>query len=173
MCGRIEAAIAGFTRALQLEPANTQAKEKLLALRQHCLRSIETASAGVAAQDVPKPTLDATVLSFLNAIEQIPLCDPTLAPSQAAKGQSRSDSSYYVRESYRLFRLPSESAKQQAIRALEQAGNHNYRYWVIAALAAFEKGDSAQAMQLLRAASDRNPADLYVERVRIEKKRGA
>jgi tetratricopeptide (TPR) repeat protein len=123
MCGRIEAAIAGFTRALQVDPANAQAKQNLLALREQCLKTMEATQANGSksgkapvVEQAPACTAeqasDAALQSFINALEQIPLCDPTLpAWLREALERSSTDCSYVVREGYRLFTLLAEGAR--------------------------------------------------------------
>ena len=179
MCGRIEAAIAGFTRALQLDAANTQAKENLLVLREQCLKAITAAQDTGQVLDssvvsdahpawAPEHVEEAVVQWFVNALAQIPLCDPTLPVwLRDALEKSGTDSSHVVREAYRLFTLLEEGAKQRVLEWLEQAGEANYRLRLIAALAAFEIPDWPHVLRLVRAAGDQRPEDLYVERVRM------
>ena len=179
MCGRIEAAIAGFTRALQLDPSNAQAKENLQALREQCLKTITTAEAimqGLSGSVTPDAqntwtagrAQETAVQSFINALAQIPLCDPTLPVwLRDALEKSGTDSSHVVREAYRLFMLLEGGAKERVLEWMEQAGEANYRLRVIAALVAFERKDWPRALQLVRAAGDQRPEDLYVERVRV------
>ena len=178
-CGQIEAAIAGFTRALQLNPSNAQAKENLLALREQCLKAIEAAQGapgepGTGAAGEPsaarsvEQAQEGALQSFIGALAQIPLCDPTLpAWLRDAHEKSGTDSSYVVREAYRLFALMEEGVKRLASEWMELAGEKNYRLRLIAALEAFEKQDWPRVLRLVRAAGDQNPADLYVERVRM------
>ncbi len=177
-CGRIEAAIAGFTRALQLDPANTQAKENLLALRDQCLKTMEAAQADLARLGgTPasgsltcneQPLQDVEVQSFVNALAQIPLCDPTIPGwLRDALEKSGTDSSYVVREGYRLFSLLEGSAKRRALEWMLQAADRSYRLYLIAVLDAFERRDWPRALQSIRAAGDRRPEDLFVERLRI------
>ena len=42
-CGRADAAISGFTRALQLDSGNTEARDNLLALLKQCVNQLEEA----------------------------------------------------------------------------------------------------------------------------------
>jgi len=156
-----------------------QAKENLLALREQCLKTMEATQANgsksgkePAVEPAPAYTaeqrLDAALQSFINALEQTPLCDPTLpAWLRDALEKSGTNSSYVVREAYRLFALIEEGVKRRASEWMEQAGEENYRLRLIAALGAFEKQDWPRVLRLVRATGDQNPADLYVERVRM------
>ena len=173
-CGRIEAAIAGFTRALQLEPSNTQARENLLGLREQCLKTIAAvqrsgvAPAGAAAACGTEPACEMAVQAYINALAEIPLCDPTLPTWQRdALEKSGTDSSHVVREAYRLFTLLNDSAKRRVREWMEPAGKGNYRLRLIAALDAFASQDWPRVLPLVRAASDQCPEDLYAERVRM------
>jgi len=179
-CGRIEAAIAGFTRALQLEPSNTQARENLLALREECLKTIKAVQANgggpasaaracdPAAVCGTEPACEVAVRAYINALAEIPLCDPTLPTwLRDALEKSGTDSSHVVREGYRLFTLLDDGAKRRVREWMEQAGEENYRLRLIAALSAFANQDWRRVLQLVRAASDQCPEDLYAERVRM------
>jgi len=179
MCGRIETAIAGFLRALQLDVGNSEARENLLALRERCLQAIATAEGskvdepGAGTSETggtgeQEQTPEEAFQSFLSGIRQIPLCDPGLSQSiQWAIARSGSDSSYYVREAYRLVGTLNEAARRQALQMMEQLAENNYRLWLVIALDAFERQDWPRVMHFLRKAGDRNPADLFVERVRM------
>ena len=177
MCGRIEAAIAGFTRAARLDPSNEQAKENLAALRDQCLKALESArkneavpgqvsQAGICAEN--ESGRESAAHWFISALAQIPLCDPTLPLwLRDALEKSGTDSSHVVREAYRLLTLLEERAKRRVLEWMEQAGETNYRIRVIAALEAFERQDWPRVLQLVQAAGDQRPEDLYVERVRM------
>ena len=78
--------------------------------------------------------------SFINALAQIPLCDPTLPVwLRDALEKSGTDSSHVIREAYRLFTLLEESVKERVLEWMEQAGEANYRLRAVGALVAFEK----------------------------------
>jgi len=182
MCGRIEAAIGGFSRALQLDPANAESRDNLLALREQCLKSIEVykgmagqpAGAGESASAASDATVerDAGVQLFFNAINQIPLTDPALSPAlRVAIEASGCDSSYFVREAYRVLTTLAADVRRRVVERVLVSGEQSYRLRLVAALDAFEREDWPQVLQLVRGAGDRAPADLFIERVRMHAER--
>jgi tetratricopeptide (TPR) repeat protein len=182
--GRAEEAEEGYRRALELENLSSEAGTNLIVL---------LISAGHAAEAEPYlPLLSKTVSKehregilqaiadakkpapqtfdeLLNAIYQLPAI-PKSVPAylREALKQVYFDSSAYVAACFEVFRTLPADVQLDAAQKLGDLSHVNYQFPIIGAIYYQEKQNFSDAILLLRKACDRNPADLYAERLLIE-----
>jgi tetratricopeptide (TPR) repeat protein/sulfatase maturation enzyme AslB (radical SAM superfamily) len=178
----LEAAEAGYRRALELDPANQLAAANLVALLEGLGRDREAAQfLSAASPELVQKNRDAALLAvartgntqrlvtqLIKYVSRFPEQDPELSICMAEALKRARHSGFLARQCFALLsRLPREGACAVLIAFVLLAARDPIFHSVLA-LWHMNQGDYDRALAAFQKVFDSNPADLFAESMIIE-----